>query len=93
MKRAPTTNNLRGMLQRNSPRQAARFGDRRASLMLFAVQVLHETLERPPILGDDYSPCINLKDVLEYGVDDGQCPLQLYSGVLLVFQDSANRIS
>jgi hypothetical protein len=60
--------------------------------MLFAVQVLHETLERPPILGDDYSPCINLKDVLEYGVD-GQCPLQLYSGVPLIFQDSANRIS
>jgi len=37
MKRAPTTNNLRGMLQRDSHRQASRFGDRRASLMLFAV--------------------------------------------------------
>jgi hypothetical protein len=37
MKRALSTNNLRGMLRRDSHRQAARFGDRRASLMIFAV--------------------------------------------------------
>jgi hypothetical protein len=61
--------------------------------MLFAVWVLHETFERPPILGDDYSPRINQNDVLEYAVDDGLCPLQLYSGVPLIFQGSANRIS
>ena len=71
MKRAPTTNNLRGMLQRDSHRQATRFGDRRASLMLFAVQVLHEALEGPPIRRYNYSLCINQNDVLEYAVDDG----------------------
>ena len=37
MKRAPSTNDLRGTLHRDSHRQAARFGDRRATLMLFAV--------------------------------------------------------
>jgi hypothetical protein len=37
IKRALSTNNLRGMPQHDSHRQAARFGDRRASLMLFAV--------------------------------------------------------
>jgi hypothetical protein len=71
VKRAPTANNLRGMLQRDSHRRAARFGDRRASLMHIAVQVLHAVLEGPPILGEDYSPCINQDDVLAYAADDG----------------------
>ena len=70
VKRAPTTNNLRGMVQRDSHRQAARFGDRRDGLMLFAVQVPHGALEGPPIRKDNYSPCINLNDVLAYAVGD-----------------------
>ena len=45
------------------------------------------------LLENDYSRCINLDDVLEYAVDDGLCPVQLYSGVPLIFQGSANRIS
>ena len=70
LKRALTTNNLRGMLQRDSHRQATRFGDRRDSVMHFAVQVLHEALEGPPIRRDNYSLCINQNVVQEYAVDD-----------------------
>jgi hypothetical protein len=65
MKRTPTTNNLRGMLQRNTHRQAVRFGDRCASTRLFAAQVLHGKFEGPLVPTDHYSLCSNQNDVPE----------------------------